>query len=180
MPVGIQKLSTCFGVGAIKQLYHSLYTRSIESTLRTLATWLTSSQVYPYYGATLITPLCYTLNTLCLVILIYLPWGEVHCSDRVHVSTWLHYTHTCLHHSCDRYKYEDHRCCRDRQTYASRGQTEVPRACVPVECVLFYKITVNTAFEIIIKENTIVHELPIIRECTWSHVNIPKVLHVHV
>ena len=59
MLVEIHKLCTCFSGWRNKAIIPP-YTRRIESTLRTLATWLTSSQVYPYYRAILITPLLKT------------------------------------------------------------------------------------------------------------------------
>ena len=64
MPVEIQKLCTCFrGWNCTTPPIHKVpYYRPChtESTLRLLATWLTLSQVYPCYGATLITPLLKT------------------------------------------------------------------------------------------------------------------------
>ena len=48
---------------ALRSLFQpkiACYTVSDVNWLRTLATWLTSSKVYPYYGTTLITPLLKT------------------------------------------------------------------------------------------------------------------------
>ena len=102
---GLEQLINCTTPIHKVQCYRAC---RIESTLRTLATWLILSQVYPYYRATLITPLLKLCKTYVLsTLLTNLHDQSIHVtgpiykqfSDTMHTCTTMH-KHCGLHQLC--------------------------------------------------------------------------------